>query len=274
MERFHALERAIWDDFGYPQPEPLDIPTWAGTTGVYRWRGEGEPIVFLHGMGGTGLTWGPYVEGLAGHDLYAVDTIGDVGRSEQTALIADSHDLARWLDDTLAGSGIERAHLAGTSYGGYLALNLAARIPKRVASIILIDAGGLSSFRLGRFMLWGLPNLLASKAPGPVRRTMARTRPLPEDPRVMKLALLGQMNHPFKLPPLVEISEDQLRSITVPTTAVIAGRSAPFEPRLAAQRAALIPDVVVDVVDGAGHEVMWTHVDRCVDHIVRHCETG
>ena len=49
---------------------------------------------------------------------------------------------------------------------------------------------------------------------------------------------------------------------------MIAGRSQPFEPKLAAQRAALIPDAVVDVIDGAGHEVMWTHVDRCVAHIV------
>ena len=148
-----------------------------------------------------GSRWGPYVEGLAGHDVYAVDTIGDVGRSEQTALIADADDLSRWLDETLAGVGVEHAHLAGTSYGGYLALNLAARSPQRVASITLIDAGGLSPFRLGRFMLWGLPNLLGSKAPGPIRRSMARTRPLLEDPRLMKLALLGQTNHPFGMPP-------------------------------------------------------------------------
>jgi pimeloyl-ACP methyl ester carboxylesterase len=120
-------------------------------------------------------------------------------------------------------------------------------------------------------MLWGVPNLLGSKAPGPIRRTMARTRPLLDDPRLMKLALLGQTNHSFGLPGPVELTDDQLRSITVPTTVVIAGRSAPFEPRLAAQRADLIPAVVVDVVDGAGHEVMWTHVDRCVDHITRRC---
>ncbi len=269
-ERFRALEQAIWDDQGFSHPEPLDIPTWAGTTRVYRWPGAGAPIVLLHGMGGTGLTWGPYLEGLADQDVYAVDTIGDVGRSEQTELIADADDLARWLDETIAGLGVDHAHLAGTSYGGYLALNLAARSPQRVASVTLIDAGGLSPFRLGRFMLWGLPNLLGSKAPGPIRRSMARTRPLLEDPRLMKLALLGQTNHPFGMPNPVELSDVELRSIAVPTTAAIAGRSQPFEPKLAAQRAALIPGAVVDVIDGAGHEVMWTHVDRCVAHILRH----
>ena len=244
-----------------------------GTTRVYRWRGDGAPVVLLHGMGGTGLTWGPYLEGLAGHDVYAVDTIGDVGRSEQTALIADAADLAHWLDETVAGLGVDHAHLAGTSYGGYLALNLAARSPQGIASITLIDAGGLSPFRLGRFMLWGLPNLLGSKAPGPIRRSMARTRPLLEDPRLMKLALLGQTNHSFGMPNPVELSDDELRSITVPATVVIAGRSQPFEPKLAAQRAALIPGAVIDVIDGAGHEVMWTHVDRCVAHILGHCRS-
>ena len=88
----------------------------------------------------------------------------------------------------------------------------------------------------------------------------------------MKLALLGQMNHLFGMPQPIELSDDELRSITVPTTAVIAGRSAPFEPKLAAQRAALIPGAAVDVIDGAGHEVMWTHVDRCVAHVLGHCK--
>lgn len=273
-QRFHGLEQQIWDDHGYRPPEPLDIATWSGTTRVYRWRGSGESIVLLHGMGGTGLTWGPYVRDLADHDIYAIDTIGDVGRSEQAELIADAEDLARWLDETLANAGIERAHLVGTSYGGYLALNLAARAPVRVASITLLDAGGLAPFRLGRFMLWGLPNLLGSKAPGPIRRSMARTRPLLEDPRLMKLALLGQTNHPFGMPAPIELSDDELRSVTVPTTVVIAGRSAPFEPALAAQRAARIPGAIVEVIDGAGHEVMWTHVDRCVTHVLRHCNAG
>ncbi len=273
-QRFHALEQQIWDDHGYPAPEPLDIATWAGTTRVYRWRGNGEPIVLLHGLGGTGLTWGPYVDALAEHDLYAVDTIGDVGRSEQTELIADGEDLAGWLDETLVGAGIERAHLVGTSYGGYLALNLAARAPRRVASLTLIDAGGLAPFRLGRFMLWGLPNLLGSIAPGPLRRSLARTRPLLEDPRLMRLGLLGQTNHPVGMPAPVELSDDELRSITAPTTAVIAGRSAPFEPTLAAHRASLVPGVDVDVVEGAGHEVMWSHVDRCATHVLRNCQSG
>jgi pimeloyl-ACP methyl ester carboxylesterase len=157
-ERFVTMEDEIWAE-RWPEPPPAqDVDTYAGPTRVYRWPGAGEPIVFLHGMGGTGLMWSPYVERLAGRDLCAIDTIGDVGRSVQRIPIEDADGLARWLAESLTGAGIERAHLVGTSYGGFLALGLAVREPERVSSLTLIDSGGLAPFRLGRFMLWGLPN--------------------------------------------------------------------------------------------------------------------
>src|SRR5687767_4927758 len=65
--------------------DAVDVDTTFGTSHVYRWLdgspSAGVPIVFLHGMGGTGATWAAYVERLADHDVYALDTIGDVGRS-------------------------------------------------------------------------------------------------------------------------------------------------------------------------------------------------
>jgi pimeloyl-ACP methyl ester carboxylesterase len=268
-ERFVAMEDEIWAE-RWPEPPPAqDVDTYAGPTRVYRWPGAGEPIVFLHGMGGTGLMWSPYVERLAGRDLCAIDTIGDVGRSVQRIPIEDADGLARWLAESLTGAGIERAHLVGTSYGGFLALGLAVREPERVSSLTLIDSGGLAPFRLGRFMLWGLPNLVGSLAPGPVRRRLARRRPLLEDPRIMRMALHAQRNHPFRLPGPVVLTDAELRSVEADTVVIVAGRSAPFAPAVQAERARLIPDAEVDVLAGAGHEVSWTHVDHCVSRIAR-----
>jgi pimeloyl-ACP methyl ester carboxylesterase len=258
------MEDELWRELWPELPAALDVESWAGTTRLYRWEGTGEPIVFLHGMGGTGLACTPYAERLLGHDLWAVDTIGDVGRSEQRAVIEDGSGLAGWLDETLAGAGIDRAHVVGTSYGGFVALNLAARAPQRVASLTLVDSGGLAPFRLARFMLWGLPSLFGVLAPDPIRRRLARRRPLLDDPRVVRLALHGQMNHPFRLPGVDPLTDDDLRAITAPALVIVAGNSAPFAPAVQAERARLIPDAQVDVLRGAGHEVFWTHVDHCV----------
>jgi pimeloyl-ACP methyl ester carboxylesterase len=262
-ERFVEQEDEFWRGLWPDPPAALDVDSFAGTTRVYRWSGTGVPIVFLHGMGGTALTWSPYVERLPGRDVYAIDTIGDVGRSEQRTMIEDAAGLARWLEATLTGAGIDCAHLVGTSYGGFLALNLAAHAHEKVQSLTLIDSGGLAPFRLGRFMLWGLPMLLGSLTPGPIRRLLARRRPMLEDPRVMRIALHTQMNHQFRLPGVVPLTDEELQSITARTVVIVAERSAPFSPVVQAERAVLIPSAEVDVIPGAGHEVAWTHVDQC-----------
>ena len=92
--RFVEMEDQLWSEHWPRAPIALDLESFAGTTRVYRWPGDGEAVVFLHGMGATGLSWSPYVERLAGRDVYAVDTIGDVGRSEQREVIADAAGLA------------------------------------------------------------------------------------------------------------------------------------------------------------------------------------
>jgi pimeloyl-ACP methyl ester carboxylesterase len=266
--RFIEMEDELWRERWPQPPAARDVDTFAGPTRVYRWPGVGEPAVFLHGMGRTGLSWSPHVERLAGRDVCAIDTIGDVGRSRQRVVIEDTAGLARWLADTLTGAGIERGHLVGTSYGGFLALGLAVRAPDRVASLTLIDSGGLAPFRLGRFLLWGLPMLLGSLAPGPIRRRLARRRPMLEDPRIMRMALHAQRSHSFRLPGVAPFSDDELRSVVAPTVVIVAGRSAPFSPTVQAARARLVPHAQVDVIPGARHDVSWTHVDRCVAHLI------
>ena len=86
--RFRAMEDELWTDRGLPDPDVLSVETAAGTTRLYRWPGEGEPIVFLHGMGGTGLTWAAYVERLADRIVDEVVAEADRRRGELDADLA------------------------------------------------------------------------------------------------------------------------------------------------------------------------------------------
>jgi pimeloyl-ACP methyl ester carboxylesterase len=137
--KFREREDALVRELVAELPASVDVPTRLGPTRVYRWPGAGEPVVFLHGTTGTSFAWAPYAERRDGRAMDAVDTIGDVGRSRQEVAVEDAGDLADWLAETFAAVGIERAHLVGTSYGGFLALNLAARRPELVRSLFLID---------------------------------------------------------------------------------------------------------------------------------------
>lgn len=100
--------------------------------------GNGPALVLLHGLLGSADAWYPCLSRL-GQDssVYSVDSLG-IGRSERVpgldaSLAAQADRMAKFL----AGAGIDRADIVGTSHGGAVAMMLAARHPERVRSLVL-----------------------------------------------------------------------------------------------------------------------------------------
>jgi pimeloyl-ACP methyl ester carboxylesterase len=262
--RFRAMEDELVGELVAERPTAVDVPTRLGATRVYRWPGAGEPVLLLHGTSGTAYSWAPYVERRGDRAYDAVDTMGDVGRSRQEVAVENADDLADWLAETLDGLGHDRVHLVGTSYGAFLALNLAARRPDRVRSLFLIEPAAIERFRLLPFMLWGTSALFASWLPKPLRMAAARRlrMPLLEDPRLMRFALFGQLRHRTRLLRPEPLTDDQLRSIEQPVHVVLGERSEVFPSAAVRQRTeAMLPRVTVDVVADAGHAVSFSHLD-------------
>src|SRR4051812_4892633 len=79
--RFRSLEGELLSELADHPPTSFDVATTFGAAHAYHWPGRGEPVVMLHGATGTSLMWVPYADALFGRDIYAIDTIGDVGRS-------------------------------------------------------------------------------------------------------------------------------------------------------------------------------------------------
>lgn len=275
--RFREMEDELWRDRAHRQPEALDVETSFGPTRVYRWRGDGTPLVFLHGIGGTGLFWAPFADTLAGRDVYAIDIIGYVGRSEQRVAYASIADLAVWTDDTLAALAIERAHLVGHSLGGFVSLDTAIHRPQHVESIVLYDPVGIAPLQMLKFLLWGVPLLIGSMFPAPVRRWIGRRfrMPLLEDKRIMRMALHGQLHHPPRLPPLHPFSDDELRSISVPVIVIVGEKSEMLDAALIVERArTCIPRTETVTIRGAGHALTVSHFEECIAPLVRHVEAA
>lgn len=111
--------------------------------------GEGPPLVLIHGLGGSKAIWQPQFEALATErDVIAVDL---PGFGESPPLPPDRRPtaaaLAAGVGEALAELGVERAHLAGNSLGGWVALELARR--GHALSLCLISPAGLWRRPLG-----------------------------------------------------------------------------------------------------------------------------
>lgn len=126
----------------------------------YHDAGDGSVVLLIHGSG-PGVTahanWRLVFPRLSQHfRVVAPDVLG-FGYTEVPEDV--SYDVDTWVSHVAAfldALGIERCSIVGNSFGGALALHLAARYPERVDRLVLMGSAG-SSFELtpGLDTAWG-----------------------------------------------------------------------------------------------------------------------
>lgn len=108
----------------------------------YLERGEGAPLLMLHGFPDHAASWRPLAEQLGpGIRQIAPDQRGYRGSSRPGAVKDYAIDhLVQDLLDLIDALGIEQVHLCGHDWGGVLAFELAERFPDRIAGLIALNA--------------------------------------------------------------------------------------------------------------------------------------
>lgn len=106
--------------------------------------GQGQPLVLLTGYAMTKEMWDAgFIEALArGHRLVLLDYRGmgetPLGAAADISLASMADDVVR----TMAGLGIEKAHILGWSMGGMVAQEIALSRPEAVCSLTLLATAG------------------------------------------------------------------------------------------------------------------------------------
>ncbi len=102
------------------------------------------PIVLIHGVGGTHLSWPAKIRRLPGYDVYAIDLPGH-GKSKGTAA-QTVQQYTPTLIKFLAELGFYRAFFIGHSMGSAIALQLALDEPDHTAGVGII--AGAASYQI------------------------------------------------------------------------------------------------------------------------------
>jgi pimeloyl-ACP methyl ester carboxylesterase len=109
----------------------------------YRIAGEGPPLLLVHGIAGSGLTWEDVMPALAERNtVIAPDMLGH-GESAKPRGDYSLGAYASGLRDLLAVLGHDRATIVGHSLGGGVAMVFAYQFPERTERLVLVDSGGL-----------------------------------------------------------------------------------------------------------------------------------
>jgi pimeloyl-ACP methyl ester carboxylesterase len=134
--------------------------------------GSGPPLVLLHGLGATWRAWRPVLPALTPHhDVLAITLPGHLGGPP----LPDAMTAAAFVDRVgteLDREGIGVAHLAGSSLGGWLALELARR-GRALSVVAFAPAGLLEPDEVGRLIRKLRIQHAAASRLGPVARMLA-----------------------------------------------------------------------------------------------------
>lgn len=107
---------------------------------AYREKGQGPPLVLLHGWPLDSREWRRQLDGLS-HDFRVVawDAPG-AGGSTDPPESCRLPDWADWLAEFITVLDLAPAHVGGLSFGGGLALELYRRHPEAARTLILVSA--------------------------------------------------------------------------------------------------------------------------------------
>lgn len=253
----------------------FEVSGLAGTV-----AGDGDLLALvLHG--GPGIS--DYTEGLADEILVGGDGALRVARYQQRGQAPSTLEgpltVAQQVADALTVMNhfnAPTALIAGHSWGGHLAMHVAANAPERVAALLLVDSlgaigdggagtmGAVIGARIGEEGVAAIAALAEEDL-----------EPIEAERREFELMWPGYFRDPATAPPMppIDVSptvyasvmpdalamleagvlEQALPYVTAPATHII-GAHSPIDPEANKRTAALMPNAVVEVLD-TGHFV-------------------
>lgn len=279
---YREAEEKLYAEYGVEvRQHVVDIESPATSIRVLE-VGQGEPLVLIHGSPNTAATWIPLIAHLPHRRCLMLERPG-AGLSAPVARWtnhrAESASIVEAVFDAMA---IDQADLAGSSFGGLYAYNLALSAPGRVRSLIQLGApGGPSVLGLPaifRFLSLPLPKLMARRAlqPDPdeardmyeqighARSIAAGTIPeinfewyssLLNNTHTLE-HLLGEIRSiatPFGFRHTGKITDADLARLTQPTLYLWGDQDSFAKPEQANQLAALTPQASIEHFEDFGH---------------------
>ncbi len=190
--------------------------------------GAGEPLLFLHAAAGAGA-WLDFHRLLAGSFDVIAPAHPGFGGSDDFLDLTAVDDLVFHYLDVMDALGLQRPHVVGASFGGWIAAELAVTAPHRIASLVLLSPAGLRvpEYPVPDIFLMSVDQLTATlfqnppAPPEPAR--LAAEAPRPPDIDAILAAYRDQTAlarfcwSPYLCNPKLE---RRLHRITVPTLVV------------------------------------------------------
>lgn len=285
--------------------ESVFVDTPFGQTHMIAAGDQNSPPMFLiPGVAGSAPLWRRQLEDLSRHHrVYALDMLGQPGRSEERPLSYLNDDFVHWLTSIMDELSIDKANVVGASVGGWVSLRAGIVSPHRINKAVMLGPTGICRARLP-LKIWltkvlgnstsadVLENDLTAKSIaakgkkgtfGTFDRQLARAMSLATKHFRVDRSVGIYNERTGRINPVASAkilrrfflaeNTDSLRKFSVPGLIILGQHETLYDPiKMGNKAKKLMPDVRVEIVADAGHAAMYDRpeeANRIIDGFLR-----
>ena len=110
---------------------------------------KSKPVILIPGVAGCAPLWRNQINELSKKfKIFALDIVGQPGKSDPNPLSVFNDDYTNWLEDVITSLKLNRPHIIGVSTGGTTAMDMAISKSELIDKVVMCGPTGLARARL------------------------------------------------------------------------------------------------------------------------------
>jgi pimeloyl-ACP methyl ester carboxylesterase len=220
-------------------------------------QGQGAPLLYLHGGGGIALDV-PFLERLAQSRRVIAPSHPGFGKSSLPDWLDSIDDIAHVYLELMDRLDLTRVDVVGFSIGGWIAANIATKVPERISRLVLIGPVGVKTGKPDKLDIpdvFAMPRekLDALRFHNPANNPIDLSK-LPDD----QLNIVARNSETLALLTWEPYMHDpklrhRLHRVTMPTLFLRGGSDGIVSADYLERYAKLVPNARLDTIAQAGH---------------------
>jgi len=246
------------------------LNTSYGQTHLIETGDPSKPKIFLfHGSCSNSAMWFSDLRSLSeDFNCFAVDILGEAGKSDENRLDLQTDDYAKWVNELLGELSVEKINLIGNSFGGWMAMKFATTFPKKVDTLTLIASSGITNTKASFLMKSIFYSFMGEKGIQKLNAYIFGTDDIP-DIAVETTNLIFRNFKPM-MGSLPVYTDEELGKLTMPVISFAGENDVTVDAKKSAERLEkTVNRVEIKLIKKSGH-VLYNLTDEIIPFIKKH----
>lgn len=234
--------------------EKLYINTGHGKTFIIASGKKSDPpLILLHGSGMNSVMWLRDIKEYSrNYRVYAIDILGEPGKSDENRPSLSDSYYADWLKDVFDALSLKKASLIGISLGAWISIKFSISYPEKVDKLVLLCPSGISPQKKSFIFKAMGYMILGEKGIDKLYYKINGNQPMPEE--ILKYEKLIEKNFNYRRELIPIFSDNELKLLTMQIVLFVGAKDIMLHSDKTAKRLGyLLPHAKINILPEAGH---------------------